>query len=469
MLPLATLALDIVMTCHVVLYKRDTRAAIAWFGFIWLVPIVGSLLYLWLGINRIKRFDKSLRPIAEALPDHAVGHLVEAGDARLQSLGEHLPNLARVIERATQHPLLAGNQIKPLNDETAYDTMLAAIRSAQRSVSLATYIFDNDAAGQQFCDALAQAVARGVEVRVIVDDVGAKYSWPSILRVLRRAEIPHATFMPRLTPFPLPYSNMRNHRKILVVDGTVGFTGGMNIRAGHASTLDSSHPIADMHFQVAGPVVAQLQHVFAEDWMFCHRERLGGSDWFPALSHQGQVIARGIPDGPDEDFENLRTALLAALACAERSVHVQTPYFLPDAGLLTALNLAAMRGVDVHILLPEVNNLRFVQWASTAQLWQVLEQGCQVWLVPPPFDHTKLTIVDEVWTLFGSSNWDPRSLRLNFEFDVECYDRELGAQLTALLEAKRSKARRVTLEDVDGRPMPVRLRDGLARLLTPYL
>lgn len=194
-----------------------------------------------------------------------------------------------------------------------------------------------------------------------------------------------------------------------------------------------------------------------------------GAHGFPPLPAAGETLVRGIPDGPDEDFERLRWALLGAVTCARSSVTVVTPYFLPDAALVAALNVAAMRGVQVDILLPAENNLPLVQWASTSQLWQVLERGCRVWLTPPPFDHTKLVLVDGAWVLLGSSNWDPRSLRLNFEFDLECYDRGLAQTLQRWLRDTRFRdARPLTLADVDGRSLPVRLRDGLARLLMPW-
>ena len=160
---------------------------------------------------------------------------------------------------------------------------------------------------------------------------------------------------------------------------------------------------------------------------------------------------------------------LGALACARSSVRLVTPYFLPDPGLISALNTAALRGVAVDIVLPRRSNLRLVQWASAALLWQVLEHGCRVWRTPPPFDHTKLLLVDGAWALLGSANWDPRSLRLNFEFDLECYDRGLAAALEGVVQGKLKQAQPVTLADVDGRRLPVRLRDGAARLLSPYL
>jgi cardiolipin synthase A/B len=347
--------------------------------------------------------------------------------------------------------------------------MLRAIEEAQSSISLASYIFDNDRTGRRFADALAAAVARGVEVRVMIDDIGARYSFPSIVGPLRKQGVRVARFMPTLVPGWFAYSNLRSHRKILVADGRIGFTGGMNIRDGHDLSLSPAHPIRDHHFRIEGPVVAQLQEVFVDDWAFSTGEVLGGEKWFPDLKPAGTALARGIATGPDEDADKLRLTLEGALACAQSSVIIVTPYFLPEAPLIAALNIAALRGVEVDVILPEANNLTLVKWASTALLWQVLQRGCRIWLSPPPFDHTKLMLVDRGWTLLGSANWDPRSLRLNFEFDVECYDFELAENLHHWACEKRAQARQVTLADVDGRPLPIRLRDGIVRLFTPYL
>jgi len=183
----------------------------------------------------------------------------------------------------------------------------------------------------------------------------------------------------------------------------------------------------------------------------------------------GNVIARVITDGPDADYDKVRWTLLGALSCAQTSVQILTPYFLPAPSLITALNLAAMRGVKVDIMLPAESNLPFVHWASRAMWWQVLERGCRLWLSPPPFDHSKLMIVDNHWVFLGSANWDPRSLRLNFELNVEGYGREFARTLEVIFTNKLQEARPVSLEEVDARTVPVRLRDAVARLFTPYL
>jgi len=463
--------LMVAASAHLVMYKKDTRAAIGWIGVVVMVPIFGALLYAVLGINRLQRRAVNLRAGSTGRPGAAARYVADRQRV-LKTLPEalHLSSLERLIAQLTGRPLLYGNRIEPMvNGEQAYPQMLAAIDQAERSVSLSTYIFDNDRAGALFAEALERAVKRGVEVRVIVDAVGARYSFPSIVGNLQQRGIRVARLLPTLLPGRFAYTNLRNHRKLLVVDGKLGFTGGLNIREGHDARFNPRHPIQDHHFRIEGPVVAQLQEVFAADWAFCANELLTSEIWFPQLEPQGNALARGISAGPDDDLDKLRLTLEGALACAETSVCILTPYFLPEAALISSLNVAALRGVEVDIILPEANNLALVKWASTAQLWQVLQRGCRVWMSPPPFDHTKLMVVDATWVLFGSGNWDPRSLRLNFEFDVECYDRTLAAEAHGLCMQKRAKAREVTLADVDGRSIPIRLRDGVARLLTPYL
>jgi len=308
-------------------------------------------------------------------------------------------------------------------------------------------------------------------VRVLIDAAGARYSWPPVTYKLKRAHVPFARFLPSslLAPWRVATINLRNHRKSLIVDGGVAFTGGMNIRHGNVLAGKPKNPVQDLQFRVEGPVVAQLQEAFANDWVFTTGEVLAGPVWFPELSERGNVIARVITDGPDADFEKLRWTLLAALAEAQSSAQILTPYFLPDVALVTALNLAALRGVRVDIILPEKNNLPFVHWASRAMWWQVLERGCRLWLTPPPFDHSKLMIVDGHWVLFGSANWDTRSLRLNFELNVEAYGRDFANAVDSVVQQKLRHAREVTLAETDGRSLAVQLRDATARLFSPYL
>ena len=462
----------LVASGHAVLYKRDPRAAALWILVIWLIPAAGPILYLLLGVNRVRRQALAMR-----------GERVHRRESAERS-AEHVPRpeivfgpedesfrlFSRLVERVTARPLVGGNDILPLtNGIEAYPAMLHAIETARTSIGLSTYIFDGAGGGKQFVDALAQAHQRGVEVRVLIDAVGANYSWPPVARRLRKLGVSVALFNPRLIPRWLPALNLRNHRKILMADGLLGFTGGFNIKREYWSLEADTRPFRDMHFQLTGPIVAHLGETFVDDWQFTTGESLGGERWFPMLPSSGKIFARGIEAGPDESFERLRWVIIGALNAAQRSVCIITPYFLPDSGIVSALNAAAMRGVEVDILLPERSNLPYVHWATYGQLWQVLERGCRVWLRPGEFDHSKLMIVDEGWSLIGSANWDARSLRLNFEFNVECYSPELCQRLLQTAKERIRDARPLSLDDVDGRPLPIKLRDGIARLFTPYL
>jgi cardiolipin synthase len=466
------LVLSVSATGHAVLNKRDSRAAIAWVGLIWLVPLGGAVLYFIFGVNRIRHKAALLRRNLERYRAQATQHecLPEELQRHLPDNGGHLAMLARVVGRVVARPLLSGNRIDPLiNGDEAYPAMLEAIRHARRSVSFVNYIFDRDEVGLAFARALGEASRRGVEVRVLIDATGTRYSWPTIVRPLRQEGVKHALFRPSFALWHLMSMNMRTHRKILVTDGRVGFTGGMNIRVGHCLQRRPPSPVQDIHFRVQGPAVTQLQEVFTDDWLFTTGEALRGDLWFPKTEVLGKVLARGVADGPDENFEKLLWTLLGAISIARYSIRIMTPYFLPDPAVISALNLAAMRGVQVDIILPSCSNLPFILWASREMWSQVLEHGCRIWLTPPPFDHSKLMLVDGCWVLLGSANWDSRSLRLNFEFNLECYDAELCQRLDQWIESKRNSARAVTLSEVEGRSLPARLRDGIARLLTPYL
>lgn len=465
------LIIAVVASSHAILNKRDVRAAIGWVGLIWLVPFGGGFLYLLLGVNRIRRKGARIQDEISLLSGSRAVSLpppVEYPD--LPDVTRSIEGLVRAVGKVTQLPLLPGNRITPLvSGDEAFPAMLEAIDSASSTIMLQSYIFDVDKAGEMFIDALDRAHRRGVAVRVLVDGVGAAYSKPRSPQILRGKGIPVHEFLGQLLPWRMAYINLRNHRKILVVDGRIGFTGGMNIREGSILGVPSDYPIQDLHFRLEGPVVRHLAEVFAKDWVFTCGEELFSPGWFPVLESRGEAVARGVSDGPDDEFEQLHSTFLAALAGAERTVRIMTPYFLPDQALLSALKTAALRGVRVDVLIPSRNNLRTVGWAMMAQLDQVLDSDCRVWMTPPPFDHTKLMIVDGLWTLFGSGNWDPRSYRLNFEFNVEVYDSDLATRMERFVADRIDQARPVSIEQLRNRHLALKLRDGVAWLFSPYL
>ena len=448
---------------HALLNKRDPRAALGWIVVSLTLPLAGPLMYFFFGINRIRTKAKTL-----SRTGHRQDRRIHATDPAV-GLPLEFSELAGISDAVSSFDLTDGNSVKILhNGEQAYPAMLREIDAAESHVLLSTYIFETNRTGREFVEALTRAASRGVETRVIVDGVGQLYSHPRSGKLLAKGGVKVARFLPPRKVLPEVHVNLRNHRKILVTDGRVAFTGGMNIGDRHlAEATDNPGRVVDAHFRMAGPVVRQLQQVFLEDWSFVTGREADG--FSAGCQTAGGAKCRTLVEGPDEDLDKLLSVLLGAISAARRQVAIMTPYFIPPRELVGALQAAALRGVEVTVILPAKNNLPFVQWASTNMLWEILQRGVRVFFQPPPFVHTKLFLVDGHYAQVGSANMDPRSLRLNFELVVEIYDREFAATVDRHFEAVRERSREVTLEEVDGRGLPVRIRDGLAWLLSPYL
>jgi len=448
------------VTVHVLLNKRDVAAAMGWIGLAWFSPFFGGFTYFVLGINRVQRRARRLRGFRR--------RRLGGGAWPAPDEDDHLGPLERAVGRLTARALDGGNAFDIYHDgDEAYPVMLDAIGSAQTSVGLSSYIMRADQWGGRFLDALVAAQRRGVAVRVIIDGIGGGWVWSGAYHRLCDASVPVGRFMHSPLPWRMPFLNLRTHKKILVVDGRTGFTGGMNIADENVLATRPSEPVRDTHFRVRGPVVEQLTEAFARDWSFVMDEELEGEAWFPALDMAGDATARVITSGPDQDVEKVEFAVLQAIACARSSIQLMTPYFLPDDRLMTALSMAAMRGVTVDIVLPQRSDHPLVDWATHANIGPLLKDGGRIWRSPPPFRHSKTMVVDDEWCLIGSSNWDMRSLRLNFELCMEVYDRALAAALQQLME--NSRGARLTEGELDARNLPVRLRDAGVRLMLPYL
>lgn len=449
------------VTVHVLLTKRDTAASIGWIGVAFLLPGFGVVLYLMFGINRVRRLARKL------VRQRGQMRSLSAVHAGCATEGRFAP-LASMVGKLTERPLLGGNSVEILQDgDAAYPAMLAAIASARSSLLLSSYIFRYDAIGRKFVAALAAAHQRGVAVRVLVDGVGTGYFSSPTVRHLRAAHVPCEQFLHSLLPWRMPFINLRNHKKILVADGREGFLGGINIGAENQLSLHPRHPVSDMHFRLCGPIVHQLTEAFAWDWSFTCGEELEGTDWFPDLSDAGNHVLRVVTAGPDTDLEKIEYTMLQAITLARSRICVMTPYFLPGTRVMTELSLAALRGVSVEIVIPQASNHVVMDWACRADIHPVLDAGCKVWLAAPPFNHSKLFVVDRQWAFIGSSNLDMRSLRLNFEINVESYGEDLAGSIEDFVMSHRR--RRLTHHDLDNRSAPVKLRDAAARLLSPYL
>lgn len=448
-------ALASVAALHALMTKSDPRSALSWIGVCWLIPIAGPLLYWLFGINRVLRHHSF-----ELWPSGVSGSVPLGADLQFSA------DQVRVASALSRRPLEAGNRIETLhNGEIAFPKMLQAINGATASVWLSTYIFQSDSVGREFIQALVSANRRGVEVRVLIDGIGEWYTWPRVVPILRRAGVRARRFLPpRLLP-PTFSLNCRNHRKILVVDGALAFMGGMNL-GGREVGGSTGRAMSDLHFALQGPIVTQLAQTFAEDWAFADGECLAASPPQPA---SGRSTSRVITGGPDQDLDKLLLVILGALSSARRCVQIMTPYFIPPPELVAALETAALRGVEVSLVLPERSNLRYVDWATLHWLPALVARGVRVHLRKPPFSHAKLFVVDGAYAHIGSVNVDTRSLRLNFEVAVEVYDAAFCGELEAFIRCREEDTPALTIDtERDTGPLR-RVRNALCWLVSPYL
>lgn len=464
------LLLGVTAAIHAAMSKNDVRAAISWVGVIIMSPILGPILYFVAGINRIRKSqiseqrDKQFKTFTN--------YQTPPVSDIAQKVGPQFEPLHILGDRISHFQLRDGNRVELLDGgDEAYPKMLEAIRNAKKTIALQTYIFDNDRIGRQFVEALRQAHERGVTIRVLIDAVGSRYSRPPIIRLLRKYKIPSALFLTNPFGIRMPYANLRSHRKVLIVDGSHGFTGGMNIREGFCSEYTDNQPAHDTHFAIQGPVVAQILSAFTHDWEFTTKEELDYGLWFAQdlSAPQPHVPARCIRSGPDRFLASTHNMLLGAIAIAKRHIRIQSPYFIPDLVLIGALNTAARRGVQVDIVIPEKNNLRLVNYAMTSQLDQIICSGCRIWRATGSFNHSKLLTIDGAWSYVGSSNIDARSLRLNFELDIEVYSPELARQIENKIDREIEQAIPVTMEGLEAIPFRKKLRNRIIWLASPYL
>ncbi|WP_340678605.1 cardiolipin synthase [Paraglaciecola sp.] len=460
------ISLSVVTSLHVLLFKENERTSLAWIGLVTFSPVMGSLFYWLFGINRIKRAAQKKHP--KALKQ----------DLRQQkklTKFHHLPKNwhPAIIAGYNIHPVnyVADNSVEPLiNGDTAYPAMIQSINNAKSYVVLSSYIFENDSLGRQFVSALAEAHQRGVMVNVLLDGVGIGY-WHQSDRALKKLGVKTARFLPAISLTNIRFINLRNHRKILCVDGEVAYMGGMNVSKSNVVKA-AAHPIDDIHFRVTGQVIDQISQVFIEDWFFATGELIQFPQYQPHTQEQTNhktVVARVVQDGPDEDHNKIRWTLINALVCAQTSIKIMTPYFIPDQTLMTSLHAAALRGVSIEIIVPQRSDIPFLNWVMEANFSRIIEHGIKIYKNKRPFDHSKIMIIDDLWSFIGSTNWDARSLELNFEINLECFDKDLNAKLAEFFILKKQNSTAVIASEINGLPIYRKIRNNLFRLFSPYL
>jgi cardiolipin synthase len=380
------------------------------------------------------------------------------------------PQFTRAIGVLLGPPLAAGNRAETLlNGDQIFPSMLQAIRSAKKTITFETYIYWSGDIGKEFAEALSDRAKSGVKVHLILDWVGSQKMDAAQLDEMRRAGVEVERYHE-----PKWYSinrlNNRTHRKLLVVDGRVGFTGGVGIADKWSGNAQDADHWRDTHYRIEGPAVAQMQAAFTDNWTKITGRVLHTSDYFPALAPVGKQYAQVFQSSIEGGAESMHLMYLLSLAAATKSIHLSMAYFAPDEPALQTLIDAIKRGVKVQLILPgPISDAQLVQDASRAKWGELLALGAEIYQYQPTMFHCKVLVIDGLWTSVGSTNFDPRSFRLNDEANLNVYDREVAARQIADFENDVKKSRRVTLEEWQARPWHEKLKERAALLVSPQL
>jgi cardiolipin synthase len=457
----------------VLLRRKEASSTVAWILTLVFLPAAGALLFLLFGRDRVRlpaRRKRELDSLVRAEVAASRGDDTEVSAAR----GLPLPSpvermLFRVGERLSQLRPTGGNRVDVLTEgDAVYQALGDAIDRATHHVHVEMYLIRNDATGHWFRERLVAAAKRGVEVRLLVDGFGCFALGPSWFGPLHRAGVRVAEFLPMRSVLLQPV-NLRNHRKIVVVDGWLAFTGGYNIGEEYRGNMPGVGTWRDVHLSIQGPAAAELQRGFLQDWAFATRERLDPRGYFPRIEPRGEAIVAIVPSGPDTRTEAIHRLFFGAIVGAEREVVVTTPYFVPDQSLLVAMELAAMRGVDLKIVLPGHSNHTVTWHAGRSFYSQLLEAGVDIREYEPGIVHAKTLVADSAVALVGSANMDLRSFRLNFEVHALVHDSTTALRLRESFYADAAQSRRVEAEAWRSRSAALRLKEGASRLVSPLL
>jgi len=448
---------------------RRPDSAMAWLLVINFLPFLGLLLYALLGnyrlpqrrVRRHSELQKQFNEIRRRLESHP--------QCQAPPIDEEYQPIVRLAERLGYYQTLGHNKMELMIDTNqVIDTLISEIDQAKHHVHLLYYIFADDATGRRVADALKRAAARGVQCRVLADAVGSRPFFRTLAPEMRAAGVDVRAALP-VNPFRRKAAriDLRNHRKLAVIDGLVAFAGSQNIVDASYGHKDLAW--CDMSCRLRGPTVLPLQSVFVIDWYFETDEILSDPEYFPVPPEAGNALIQLLPSGPSYPSENYQRAITAALYAAKRQVIITTPYFIPDEPLLQAVQVAASRGVDVILIVPSRSDQKLVGAAGRAYYSDILRAGARLYLFEAGLLHAKTVTVDDSIAVIGSSNFDIRSFMLNFELSLLVYGPEPTNQLREKQLSYLKDAHELTWEQWRQRPRTVRLFQNIARLFSPLL
>lgn len=450
-----------------VLLKRRVHesATVAWLIGIVFVPFLGAILCVLVGNMRWERQTKRKRAASREIQRHVARKHPQA-----DSLLRHCETLADLVEEMTRFPVSSGNDIQLLPDtHESLDVLEEMIDSAEDFIHIEFYIWRHDEAGRRIQERLIDKATKGVEVRMLYDGFGSFLMGRRYLKTIQSAGVETAAFTPGLRLWPIDTLHLRNHRKLVVVDGTAGFTGGMNIGNEYLYATKSYGQWRDTQAMIRGPAVLQLQQVFVQDWNYATGTALTNDRYYPEPNHVGTAACQVVPDGPDNDVDVYYCLIVAALGLAQKEVLVSTPYFIPPDGLAVAMQTAARRGVRVKLIVADRGNFLWTKMAGRSYFNELLLAGVEILEYQDGLYHPKTLVVDGQWSLVGTPNCDYRSLFLNFEVAVACFDRHIAEQIERQFESDAKLAKKITLDEWRERSLLKRLHEEFWRLFAPVL
>jgi len=456
----------------IILEKRSPFKTIAWILVLILIPVFGLVFYLFFGqeYRKQKLFSRRGVKSLSKIRKLSTKQLREIEHTDLQLSPEVLQrkNIIRLLLNNSDSLLTTGNQLKLLNNGTeTFEAIFAAVKNAKHHIHLEYYIFSEDKIGNQLKDLLIKKSREGVEVRIIVDDVGSWDLKEKYFKKLREEGIEIYPFMEVRFPRLTSRVNFRNHRKILIVDGIIGFTGGINVADRYIVGKPKIGPWRDTHLQITGDAVATLQVVFAADWYFVINENLTGEKYFPPLTEGNGTPVQISASGPDSDWEIIEQVYFSAILSAKEYVYITSPYLMPPQTIVSALKTAALSGVDVRIIIPEKSDAITPKWCSFSYVEQFLEAGIKIYFYQTGFIHCKTLMIDNVFSTVGTTNLDFRSLETNFEINAFIYERKFTRLMLKYFIHDLRNSREIKLSEWKKRAWHFKFRESLAHIVSP--
>ncbi len=459
----------------IILEKRSPYKTVAWILALVLLPILGIIFYLFFGQEYRKRKLFSRRGIKSLgkirkLSSQQLCDIDEQTNLHLNSTVFGKENIIRLLLNNSDALLTTGNKLKILNDgKETFDAIFKAIKHARHHIHLEYYIFSNDKIGNQLKSLLISKSREGVEVRMVVDDVGSWGLKTKFISELRENGILFSSFMEVRFPRFTSKVNFRNHRKIIIVDGKIGFTGGINVADRYIEGVKKLGPWRDTHLQIEGDAVDCLQVVFAADWYYVSRENLTGDNYFPSFSEAPGIPMQISASGPDSDWESIGQAMFSAITNARDKIYIATPYLMLPQQIDYALKTAALSNVDVRILIPEKSDAIIPKWSSFSFVEELLEAGVKFYFYQNGFIHSKYMIVDNAFSTVGTTNLDFRSLETNFEVNAFIYEEKFTHELMKTFTKDLSNSKEIKLREWRRRPWHYKFRESLAHIASPML